>query len=207
MEDNNILGVVLAGGRSKRFGEDKNQAKLGSKTLLERTIIKVSSKFRNILVVSNHDVKINISDTLQVIPDCIEGNLGPLVGVLSAMKWIKRNNKLYQWIATFPSDTPFFDESIIDQYKKEIKLNNSLLYFIKSNEKRHNIFGLWSVKLIDTLENDLINNNFRKVEDWANKVGVRTINIKSKEFDSFLNINTKEDFIEAEKILKKYKND
>ncbi len=207
MEDNNILGVVLAGGKSKRFGQDKNQAKLGPKTLLEHAIIKVSSKFNNILVVSNHDLKINISDTLQVIPDCIEDNLGPLVGALSAMKWIKKNNKLYQWIATFPSDTPFFDESIIDQYKKEIKLNDSLLYFIKSNEKRHNIFGLWSVKLIDTLENDLINNNFRKVEDWANKVGVKTINIKSKEFDPFLNINTKEDLIEAEKILKKYKND
>ena len=207
MEDNNILGVVLAGGRSKRFGEDKNQAKLGAKTLLEHTIIKVSAKFNNILVVSNYDLKINTPDTMKVIPDCIEGNLGPLVGVLSAMKWIKKNNKLYQWIATFPSDTPFFDESIIDQYKKRINLNDSLLYFIKSNEKRHNIFGLWSLKLIDTLENDLINNNFRKVEDWANKIGVKTIKIKSKEFDPFLNINTKEDLIEAEKILKKYKND
>ena len=207
MNDNNILAVVLAGGRSKRFGEDKNQAKLGAKTLLEHTIIKVSAKFNNILVVSNYDLKINTPDTMKVIPDCIKGNLGPLVGVLSAMKWIKKNNKLYQWIATFPSDTPFFDESIIDQYKKRINLNDSLLYFIKSNEKRHNIFGLWSLKLIDALENDLINNNFRKVEDWANKIGVKTIKIKSKEFDPFLNINTKEDLIEAEKILEKYKND
>ena len=35
MNDNNILSVVLAGGKSKRFGEDKNQAKLGNITLLE----------------------------------------------------------------------------------------------------------------------------------------------------------------------------
>ena len=82
-----------------------------------------------------------------------------------------------------------------------------MLYFIKSNEKRHNIFGLWSVKLLDTLENDLINNNFRKVEDWANKVGVKTINVKFNKFDPFLNINTKKDLFEAEKILKEYKND
>jgi molybdopterin-guanine dinucleotide biosynthesis protein A len=40
----------------------------------------------------------------------------PLVGVLTAMKWIKKNNKQYQWIATFPSDTPFFDTSIIEKY-------------------------------------------------------------------------------------------
>jgi len=207
MDDNNILGVVLAGGRSRRFGEDKNQAKLGRKTLLEHVITKVSLKLKNILIVSNQSLKIKISDSLQIIPDCIQDNLGPLVGVLSAMKWIKNNNKVYQWVATFPSDTPFFDESIVDHYKNELKINESLLYFIKSNEKRHNIFGLWSIKLLDTLEKDLINNNFRKVEDWANKVGVKTINIKFNKFDSFLNINTKKDLFEAEKILKKYKND
>ena len=42
MEDNNILAVVLAGGKSKRFGEDKNQAKLGDKTLLEHVLSKFS---------------------------------------------------------------------------------------------------------------------------------------------------------------------
>ena len=39
MEDNNILGVVLAGGKSSRFGEDKNHIKLGNKTLLEHCFI------------------------------------------------------------------------------------------------------------------------------------------------------------------------
>ena len=57
--------------------------------------------------------------------------------------------------------------------------------------------------MLDTLENDLINNNFRKVEDWANKVGVKTINFKFNKFDPFLNINTKKDLIEAEKIFER----
>ena len=42
MNDNNILAVVLAGGKSKRFGEDKNQAKLGNITLLEHVLGKVT---------------------------------------------------------------------------------------------------------------------------------------------------------------------
>jgi len=207
MNDNNILAVVLAGGQSKRFGEDKNQAKLGNMTLLEHVLSKVAKKFKKILIISNQNLNIKNLSKIIIIKDCIQGNLGPLVGVLTAMKWVKENNNQYKWIATFPSDTPFFDNSIIDKYKSEINSNKNLLYFAKSNEKRHNIFGLWSVKLMETLENDLVNNNFRKVEDWANKIGVKTINFKINKFDPFLNINTKQELKDAEKILKKYKND
>ena len=207
MNDNNILAVVLAGGQSKRFGEDKNQAKLGNITLLEHVLSKVTKKFEKTLIISNQNLNIKTLNSITIVPDCIQGNLGPLVGVLTSMKWIKKNNKQYQWVATFPSDTPFFDTSIIEKYKSKINLNESLLYFVKSNQKRHNIFGLWSVKLMDTLENDLVNNNFRKVEEWADKIGVKIINIKSDKFDPFFNINTKTDLEEAEKILKEYKND
>ena len=207
MNDNNILAVVLAGGQSKRFGEDKNQAKLGNLTLLEHVLAKVTKKFEKILIISNQNLNLKMLNSITIIPDCIQGNLGPLVGVLTAMKWIKKNNKQYQWIATFPSDTPFFDTSIIEKYKSRINLNESLLYFARSNQKRHNIFGLWSVKLMDTLENDLINNNFRKVEKWADKIGVKIINVKIDKFDPFFNINTKTDLKEAEKILIEYKND
>ena len=53
----------------------------------------------------------------------------------------------------------------------------------------------------------MIKNNFRKVEEWANKIGVKTIDIKISKFDPFFNINTKEDFDEAKKILDKMNND
>ena len=123
------------------------------------------------------------------------------------MKWIKKNKKFYQWIATFPSDTPFFDTSIIEEYKKKVKLKESNLFFVRSNEKRHNIFGLWSIDLLETLEDDLIKNNYRKVEEWANKIGVKIIDIKTENYDPFFNINTKEDLKIAQNILKKNKND
>ena len=206
MNDNNILGVVLAGGRSKRFGKDKNQAKLGNLTLLEHVLFKIRDEFKEVVIVSNHHLNFKKIDKIHLIPDCIE-DFGPLAGVLSAMKWIKSQSKQYKWIATFPSDTPFFDKSIIENYKEKINQKDSLLYFVKSNEKRHNIFGLWSIDLMETLENDLVKNNLRKVEEWANKIGVKTINVENKKFDPFFNINTKEDLEKAKKILEKFKND
>ena len=203
MNENNILGVILAGGKSKRFGQDKSEVKLGDKTLIEHTLHKIKSKFSKIIIVSNS----KILKDYTIIKDCIDGQLGPLVAVLSAMKWIKKNNFSYNWIATFPCDTPFFNISIIDEFIKVSKLNNSLLYFVKSKEKRHNIFGLWSLQLIEILEKDIIENNYRKVEKWANKVGVKTINVSYDNLDPFFNINTKEDLIEAEKILNNKNND
>ena len=203
MNENNILGVILAGGKSKRFGQEKSQVKLGDKTLLEHSLSKLKSKFNKILIVTNSNT---IKDYI-TINDCIDGQLGPLVGVLSAMKWIKKNKFSYNWIATFPCDTPFFNTSIIEEFFKASKLNDNLLYFVKSKEKRHNIFGLWSLKLIEILEKDIIKNNYRKVEKWANKIGVKTINVSYDNIDPFFNINTKEDLVEAEKILKNYTHD
>ena len=198
MSENNILGVVLAGGKSKRFGEDKSKIKLEGKTLIEHTLDKIKFKFNRIIIISNS----KISKDYLVINDCIDGNLGPLVGVLTAMKWIKENNHLYNWIATFPCDTPFFNISLIDKFFEASKLNDSLLYFAKSQKKRHNIFGLWSLDLVETLEND-IKNSFRKVELWADKIGYENINLKVEKFDRFLNINTKKDLEQAKENLDK----
>ena len=202
MNENNIIAAILAGGKSRRFGVDKSTTKLGNKTLIEHTISKIEKKFSEILIISNNqEIKVDKKNVF-VLKDCIQGQLGPLIGVLSAMKWVETNNKKYDWVATFPCDTPFFDISIIDEIKRFSKKYNKKLYFLKSGEKRHNVFGLWSIQLKDILEED-INNNFRKVEEWANKIGLETININNKKFDSFLNINTQEDLEEAKKNLDK----
>ena len=199
MDYNNILPVVLAGGKSKRFGEDKSQVLLGDKILIDHIITEIKDDFKEILIVANSPIKHLSLNKIVEISD-YQKNLGPLGGVLSAMKWIKSNNKKYQWIATFPSDTPFFKNKIMNSFLNKINTKESELFFMKSNEKRHNIFGLWSLDLIDQLEKDLENGS-RKVEKWANNIGVKTINMSFEKEDPFFNINTKEDLEKAEKIL------
>ena len=203
MIENNILGVILAGGKSSRFGSNKADAHLGDKTLLEHIISKVEKNFLEVLIVSNNEsIKINKKNVF-LVKDFIKGQLGPLIGILSAMKWIEQNNKKYKWIATFPCDTPFFDDSIIEKLKNCSISNDHLLFFLNSGKKRHNIFGLWSLKLIDILEEDIRSNNFRKVELWADKIGVQKIEVNTEEFDKFLNINTLGDLEDAKKNLDK----
>ena len=202
MIDNNILGIILAGGKSSRFGEDKSIAKLGDKTLLDHTINKIEKVFTEILVISNNKEFNFKNNKIHVVEDCIEGQLGPLIGILTAMKWVIINKKNYKWIASFPCDTPFFDIKLISELKIKVKETSKKLIFLNSNKKRHNIFGLWSMDLIEILEKD-IKNSFRKVELWADKIGYENININEEKFDRFLNINTKKDLEKAKENLDK----
>mgnify|MGYP000153061682 CR=1 FL=1 len=199
MDHNNILGVVLAGGKSQRFGEDKSQVKLGDKLLIDYILSEIIDEFNEVLVVSNNLINFKESEKISLIKD-FKKNLGPLGGVLTAMKWVKDNNKDYQWISTFPADTPFFKNQILKDFLNKINIEEGKLFFIKSNNTRHNIFGLWSIDLIDKLEEDLENGD-RKVENWANNVGVKIINMNFEKNDPFFNINTKKDLEKAKKYI------
>ena len=55
MDLNNILGVVLAGGKSQRFGQDKSQVKLQDKLLIDYVLNEIINEFREILIVANED--------------------------------------------------------------------------------------------------------------------------------------------------------
>ena len=200
MSENNVLPVILAGGKSRRFGADKAVAKLGEKSLIDYTINKLEPKFAEILVITNNPMQVS-KNNIFFIKDTMSGQLGPLVGILSAMEWVKNNDKNYEWIISFPCDTPFFEEKIIDKVINSQKSSDKKLLFLKSGNKRHNIFGLWSIELMEQLRND-INQGARKVEDWANKIGTEIVEINSESDKSFLNINTKLDLEEAQKKLK-----
>lgn len=200
MSENNVLPVILAGGKSRRFGADKAVAKLGEKSLIDYTINKLEPKFAEILVITNNPMQVS-KNNIFFIKDTMAGQLGPLVGILSAMEWVKNNDKNYEWIISFPCDTPFFEEEIIDKVINSQKSSDKKLLFLKSGNKRHNIFGLWSIELMEQLRND-INQGARKVEDWANKIGTEIVEINSESDKSFLNINTKLDLEEAQKKLK-----
>jgi len=201
MDYNSILGVVLAGGQSKRFGQDKSQVRLGDKILIDFILSEIIDVFNEILIISNNDIKFLNSKKVTKIED-YKKDLGPLGGVLTAMKWIKENNKNYKWISTFPSDTPFFKKKNLQDFIKNINYKDSKLFFIKSNDKRHNIFGLWSLDLLERLEDDVMKKGERKVEVWANNVGVKTINMEFKNNDPFFNINTKEDLEKAKELIR-----
>ena len=207
MSEHNILGAILAGGQSKRMGKDKLFLELNNKKLIEHTIDKVKKYLKEVIIITNQDNEFFSKNNLTTVKDCIKGQLGPLVGILTAMKWAKENLTNCSWIATFPCDTPFFPESIIKNFIEESKKKESLILCASSHGRKHNIFGLWSLDLYDKLKDDLINKKVRKVQDWTEKNKIKNLEFKFKDYDPFFNINTKEDLEFAKKLSKKIKNE
>ena len=199
MDLNNILGVVLAGGKSQRFGQDKSQVKFQGKLLIDYILNEIVDEFNETLIVVNQPIKFMQSKKISSTRDFQMG-LGPLGGVLTAMQWIKKKNKKYKWISTFPTDTPFFTKKELKFFYENININESKLFFIKNQNMRHNIFGLWSLDLMEKLEADLLKGE-RKVEIWADSIGVKIVNIDYKKLDPFFNINTEEDLKKAIKMM------
>jgi molybdopterin-guanine dinucleotide biosynthesis protein A len=199
MDINNILGVVLAGGKSQRFGQNKTQVKLKNQLLIDYILKEIVDEFKEILIIANEPIKFIKSKNISTIKDYKSG-LGPLGGVLTAMKWIKENDKNYKWISTFPSDTPFFTKKELKYFYENVRVDDGKLFFIKNEQTRHNIFGLWSLDLMEKLESDILKGE-RKVEFWANTIGVNIVNFKYKKPDPFFNINTKEDLKKAMEII------
>jgi len=207
MSEHNILGAILAGGQSKRMGKDKLFLELNNKKLIEHTLDKVKKYLKKIIIITNQDNKFFSENNLTTVKDCVEGQLGPLVGILTAMKWAKENLSKCSWIATFPCDTPFFPESIIESFIEESEKKESLILCASSHGRKHNIFGLWSLDLYDKLKDDLINKKVRKVQDWTEKNKIKNLEFKFKDYDPFFNINTEEDLEFAKKLSKKIKNE
>jgi len=207
MSEHNILGAILAGGQSKRMGKDKIFLELNNKKLIEHTIDKVKKYLKDVIIITNKEKEFFFKNKLTTVKDCIEGQLGPLVGILTAMKWAKENLSKCSWIATFPCDTPFFPESIIKNFIEESEKKESLILCASSHGRKHNIFGLWSLDLYDKLKDDLINKKVRKVQDWTEKNKIKNLEFKFKDYDPFFNINTEEDLEFAKKLSKKIKNE
>ena len=207
MSEHNILGAILAGGQSKRMGKDKLFLEINNKKLIEHTIDKVKKYLKKVIIITNQDNEFFFKNNLTTVKDCIEGQLGPLVGILTAMKWARKNSNKYSWIATFPCDTPFFPEGVIKSFIEESKKKESLILCASSHGRKHNIFGLWSLDLYDKLKDDLINKKVRKVQDWTEKNKIKNLEFKFIDYDPFFNINTEEDLAFAKKLSTKIKNE
>lgn len=78
-----MLGAVLAGGESRRFGSDKAAALLDGRTLVDRAAETLARVFAEVIVVSS---RAPVSSIWPHVPDRRAGK-GPLAGIEAALRF------------------------------------------------------------------------------------------------------------------------
>ena len=200
-----IVGVLLAGGRSSRFGGgDKCLLQLRGRPLLAHAIERLTPQVSALVLNANGDPKRFASFGLPVIGDGNDEQPGPLAGVLAGMEWADAEAPNMRFIVTVPTDTPFFPDDLVArlvgaQQGREVPV------IAASDSGEHPVFGIWPVALAATLRRDLAS-GLRKTLDWARGQAAVTARfaptrIQDREVDPFFNINEAKDLAEAEALL------
>ena len=196
-----IVGVILAGGKSTRMGGgDKCLALLAGQTLLSRAIARARPQVHELLLNANGDPARFAGAKLPLLPDVIENYAGPLAGILTALEWARDARPSCTHVVSFASDTPFFPMDLVAHLIRAAKEKQLPLACAASGGRAHPVFGLWPVALADDLRHAMMRENMRKMDAWTARHGVALAEYPVTTIDPFFNINHPEDFAQAAQL-------
>ncbi len=186
MNTNKITGVVLAGGKSRRFGQDKGTFIYQGKTLTERALDIIRPACGQLLI-STNNAKAYASFGLGTVPD-IYPECGPLGGIHSALI-----HASHDMVAFIPCDTPFLPAAIYTFLLKHLAAHDLVIPVHARGAE--STCSLWHKKSLPLLEQALEKKKHKILEAVETMDG----NMVSVEGTSFYhprifhNINTKRD--------------
>jgi molybdopterin-guanine dinucleotide biosynthesis protein A len=163
-----VLGAVLAGGQSSRFGSDKALALLDGKSLIEHAIAAMAAQADAVIVCGREGE--------DWVPDRPEPGLGPLGGICAALHAAAARD--YAAVLIVPCDVPALPAGLVQ-----------LLGPGPAHLTEMPVIGLWPASLAPQLDQWLAQSQDRSVRGWGKAVGAISVPIG---YD-IPNLNTPED--------------
>ena len=205
-----VCGFVQAGGGSTRFGTDKALAKIGGKTMLERTGQLLADVCESVTVVAP---KGKYSDLpWDFTPDSWPGQ-GPLGGILSALLRLtdsifpdeSRSAEDGLRALIVSCDMPFLTGEFLVYLRERISKSDALVVVPQSANGLEPLCAGWSPRAIVGVQ-AAFDSGVRKVTQAMKQLPMEVLDERVwKRFDKdnrlFWNMNTPADFEEARRIL------
>jgi molybdopterin-guanine dinucleotide biosynthesis protein A len=195
------LGLVLAGGLARRMGGgDKALLRIGTATILERVLERMTLQCSHLILNANGDPARFAATRLPVVADEVPDFAGPLAGVLAGLDWAAAHAPDTQWVASVPGDCPFLPRDLVARLHAAREQAGQPLACARSGEWRHPVVGLWPLALRADLRKALVDEDLRKIEMWTARHGVAIADWPDQPVDPFFNVNTPEDAERATRI-------
>lgn len=199
---NSIPGVILAGGRSSRMGENKANVRLGGMTLIDRAIHRLGPQVSTLSISANEPLSLDSTSPFPVFSDLDDTRSGPLAGILAALLHAREHQPSATHVATVPTDSPFFPLDLVACLSAAIDHPESTAVAASSGGV-HPVFGLWPVALADELDEWLRGGQSLRLRTWLDGHSTRQVHFSDQitprgSLDPFFNINTPDDLALAE---------
>lgn len=152
-----ILGAILAGGGSSRFGSDKAVAMLGGRPLIAHVLSQIRPHVDDVEVVGR------AWGELRGLPDQPRAGLGPLGGLCGALRHARARR--YDLVFSVSCDTPVLPPDLVGR----------LAPMAPACVEGHPLIGCWPSGLAAALEAHLAASHDRSVRGWARACGARSL--------------------------------
>jgi molybdenum cofactor guanylyltransferase len=199
-----IVGVLLAGGLSRRMGGgDKALRALGGRPLIAHVIDRVRPQVAALVLNANGNPARFQRFGLPVAPDSVPDFAGPLAGVLAGLDWTAANRPDCLLVVSVPTDAPFLPKDLVARLQGGMDAAGAELACAASGGQPHPVIGLWPVRLREALRHALVAEAIRKVDDWTARYRLATVPFpdESPGLDPFFNANRPADLERASALL------
>ena len=190
-------GVILAGGLSTRYGQDKAFLQIGGVPLIERIAEQMKRVFTRVILVTNQKREFEYLE-LPMIEDLIKG-LGPIGGIYTGLSSISEQAAFF-----VACDMPLLHEHLI-RYMVDI-IDNHAAVVPSVGKWVEPLHALYARSCLGPIKG-LINEKRYQVRLFYDLVPVRYV--KEDEIrrfcppdEAFLNINTPEEFTRIQYLVK-----
>jgi molybdopterin-guanine dinucleotide biosynthesis protein A len=181
-----IAGVLLAGGRSSRFGAEKAVALFGGKPLMDTVVsafaelprFAVSAKPASAAAARARDWGV------VVLHDDASAPEGPLAGIAAGLDWGKREK--FDFIATAPCDAPLLPAELFRRLAEGVGAAPAA--YAVTDEGEHPLCALWRIELCEQVKARLAAGEHPAARAFLEEVGAARIHFDDAR--AFANANT-----------------
>lgn len=187
--------VVLAGGLARRMGgTDKGLVDLAGRPMISYAVSVVEEVTMHIVINANRNTALYAALGHDVVPDALDGNLGPLAGLSAAMDTLQTD-----LVFMCPCDSPFMTAELIRRLAASFDDKDIDIAVAFGADRMQPVFAVVRSSLKDSLD-QFLEQGERKIDKWYAQHRVKEVSCDDLS-DAFLNINTEEQRVSAEARL------
>lgn len=196
---NEVDGVILAGGQSRRMGgQDKSLCLIAGRPMIDWVAEAVRPQVR-LLAINSHYPTQTGAGSLPVIPDRTAGFHGPLMGLYSAMEWFVTRHRT-SWLALFSCDMPFLPDDLVARLQATADARGASAALVSLEGELQPTASLWHSSLLPLLHEAVEQQRMAGFKQFLRTIDYAPVDFDASSRPAFFNVNSPRELEQARQM-------